>query len=136
MGGKNPPPGASPHLPRVIVPKGGLGTSDRRITYSKVFRWQTPKGDGLAPKQVEVAGSFTEWQKVPLVHDAGQGTWQITIHDIPGNRTHHYMLLVDGLPAADSHSDGYALPQGPIEEQHAIMTPRGARVFMLFAQTK
>jgi hypothetical protein len=46
------------------------------------------------------------------------------------------MILVDGKPAYDRYNDGLALPQGPEEERHQIMTDNGPRVFMLFAQTK
>ncbi len=64
------------------------------------------------------------------------GSWQVALHDIGGNRTHHYMLLVDDHPAQDKHCDGLAVPHGPEEEKFAITTFRGPRVFMLFAQTK
>ena len=46
------------------------------------------------------------------------------------------MLLVDGLPAQDKNCDGLAIPHGPQEQQYALTTPRGPRLFMLFAQTK
>jgi hypothetical protein len=58
------------------------------------------------------------------------------IHHIPGNRTHHYMLLVDGKPVDDQNADGMAVPHGAQEEQYQLMTARGGRVFMLYAQTK
>jgi len=83
-----------------------------------------------------VVGSFTNWEKVPLIYDRARDTWQVTLHDIRNNRTHHYMILVDGKPAYDKYNDGLAFPQGPEEEQYQIMTDKGPRVFMLFAQTK
>ena len=107
----------------------------RGQTFTKIFRWRLPEGQPK-PGKVEIAGTFTHWQKMPLVPDRIPGTWQITLHQILFNRTHHYMLFVDGKPVQDKHCDGLAVPHGPVEEQHALQTPRGPRVFMLFAQTK
>ena len=115
----------------VRIPK-----SDRPQTFTKIFRWQLPAGQTQEPATVEVVGTFTKWQKVPLVHDAARRTWQVTLHDIPCNRTHHYMLLVDGKPVHDEHCDGLAIPRNAQEAQYALTTARGPRVFMLFAQTK
>ena len=58
------------------------------------------------------------------------------LSDIPNNRTHRYMMLVNGQPIYDKYNDGLALPQGPEEEQYQIMTDKGPRVFILFSQTK
>jgi 1,4-alpha-glucan branching enzyme len=85
---------------------------------------------------VEVIGTFTQWQKVPLQRDAALGSWHATIHQIPSHKTHHYMLLVDGTPTHDTHSDGLAIPGGPEEEHWAIPTEKGPRVLMLFSMTK
>jgi hypothetical protein len=60
----------------------------------------------------------------------------VTLHDVPCNRTHHYMLLVDGQPVRDEHCDGLAIPRTSQEAQYQLTTPRGPRVLMLFAQTK
>ena len=46
------------------------------------------------------------------------------------------MLLVDGKPTYDKHCDGLAVPHGPDEEKYAVMTDKGPRVMMLWAQTK
>lgn len=62
--------------------------------------------------------------------------WHVTLRDVQGNRTHHYMILVDGEPVYDQTCDGLAVPLGPQEERYQIMTTRGPRVFMLFGQTK
>jgi hypothetical protein len=105
-------------------------------TFTKVFRWRLPEGQTQKPAKVEIAGTFTNWQKVPLLRDSAQNTWQVTLYQIPFNRTHHYMLFVDGKPAQDKYCDGLAIPHGPQEEQCALPTARGPRVFMLFAQTK
>jgi hypothetical protein len=113
-----------------------LKKADRAQTYVKVFRWRLPEGQTHKPTRVEVAGTFTNWQKVPLLRDGAPGAWQVTLHNITCNRTHHYMLFVDGKPVPDKHCDGLAIPRGPQEEQCALPTARGPRVFMLFAQTK
>ncbi len=88
------------------------------------------------PVRVEVAGSFNGWQRVPLKRDRISGVWQATLAEIPGNRTHSYMLLVNNRPVADKHADGLAIPHTEEEKQHALTTARGPRVFMLASQTK
>jgi hypothetical protein len=108
----------------------------RGHSFSKVFRWRLPDGQTRAPATVEIVGSFTNWQKVLLTRDSAQDAWHVAIHQIPINRTHHYMLLVDGKPVHDKHADGLAVPHGPQEEQYQLMTARGGRVFMLYSQTK
>jgi hypothetical protein len=105
-------------------------------TYAKVFRWRLPDGHTTEPISVEVVGSFNHWQRVPMVRDSVLDAWHVTLHHIPGNRTHHYMILVDGQPVQDKHCDGLAVPHGAQEEQYAIQTVRGPRVFMMFGQTK
>jgi 1,4-alpha-glucan branching enzyme len=107
----------------------------RKQAFSKTFRWQLPEGHAGTPAKVEVAGTFTNWEKVPMDRQVC-GSWQVALHQISGNRTHHYMLLADDKPIQDRHCDGLAIPQSPEEEQFAIATVRGPRVFMLFAQTK
>ena len=103
--------------------------------FSKIFRWQqeTP---GPLPVKVEIAGSFTGWERKPLKYDRTNGVWQLTLENIPGNCTHNYMLLVNGRPTADKNSDGMAVPHTPEEKKHQLDTPRGPRVFMLFSQAK
>ncbi len=109
---------------------------DRQQVYSKVFRWRLPDGHTQTPESVQIVGSFTHWQKVDLLRDSTTDAWHTTIHHIPGNKTHHYMILVDGQPVNDRNSDGFAVPIGPQEEQYQLITDRGPRVFMLFAQAK
>ena len=109
---------------------------DPRDTYSRVFRWRPcSKFSGVAVN-VEIVGSFTAWQTVSLTHDPLQDTWTATIQGIPGKRTHHYMLLVNGAPVHDPGCDGFALPMSFEEEQYALQTNKGPRVLMLFSQTK
>ena len=112
------------------------GASDRKQTYSKVFRWRLPDGHTHEPQTVEVLGSFTAWKRVPLSKDSLLGAWTATVHHIEGNRTHHYMMLIDGEPCPDKNCDGMAVPSGPHEERFALKTERGPRVFMLFGQAK
>ena len=107
-----------------------------KAAYSKVFRWRLPDGQTTEPTTVEIVGSFTHWQKVPMLRDSALDAWHVTVHHIPGHRTHHYMFLIDGKPAYDKNCDGLAVPTSPQEEQFQLMTPRGPRVFMLFAQAK
>ena len=75
--------------------------SSRSQSFAKVFRWRLPDGQTVAPKTVEIVGSFTGWQKVPLTQDGVLDAWHVTLHNIPSHQTHHYMLLVDGKPAPE-----------------------------------
>ena len=109
---------------------------DEKQVFSKVFRYRVPDGETKEPKSVEVAGSFNHWQKVPLIHNGKLDGWHVTIHHIPGNRTHHYMLIIDGEAAMDHTCDGLAVPHGPTEGKFVLNTEKGPRVLMLFAQTK
>ena len=86
------------------------GFPERTQSFAKIFRWRLPAGQTRAPASVEVVGSFTHWQKVPLTRDRELDAWHVMIHQIPGNRTHHYMLLVDGKPVNDRNADGMAVP--------------------------
>lgn len=114
----------------------GQDPNERRQTFSKIFRWRLPDGQTHDPATVEVVGSFTHWQKVPLVRDGVLDAWHVTLHHLQGNRTHHYMILIDGKPTYDKTCDGLAVPRGPDEERFQVMTDKGPRVLMLFAQTK
>lgn len=105
----------------------------RKLVFSKIFRWHPAKGH--APVKVEVAGTFTDWKKVPMTREISGG-WHLALQQIPGNRTHHYMFFADDQPVQDRHSDGLAVPHGPEEERSSIPTARGPRVFILFSQTK
>jgi hypothetical protein len=105
-------------------------------TFSKIFRWQPSDPRAPTPASVELAGSFTDWRVVALTRDTVTNTWQVTLHGIPGNRTHRYMLLVNGEPAQDKNCDGLAVSEGFEEQQFQLMTARGPRIFLLFAQAK
>jgi hypothetical protein len=110
--------------------------AERKLTFTKIFRWYLPDGQTHEPSTVEIVGTFTNWEKKPLIYDRAMRTWHLMLQNIQGNRTHHYMLLADGKPVEDGHSDGTAIPNGAQELQFAIATARGPRVFMLFSQTK
>jgi hypothetical protein len=135
--GRGPRKGA-PLVPEP-EPTGLAPRADRaepKATYSKIFRWRLPDGQTHVPNTVEVVGSFTHWQKTPMSRDSALDAWHVALHHIQGNRTHHYMLLVDGKPAFDKTCDGLAVPHGPEEERFAMPSDKGPRVMMLFAQTK
>lgn len=44
--------------------------------------------------QVEITGSFTNWQKVPLTPTGSEGYWEITL-EVPTGE-HRYSFIVDG----------------------------------------
>lgn len=104
--------------------------------FSKIFRWQPSNQNSPEPLSVELVGSFTDWHVVALKHDVITNTWQLALHGIPGNRTHRYMFLVNGESASDKHCDGLAVPDGFEEQRYQLMTAKGPRIFLLFAQTK
>jgi len=135
------PAGHKPQTKTTAIPvvspfKVAIKRADKPQTFTRIFRWRLPAGQAQQPATVEVAGTFTRWQKVPLRQNATDGAWQVTLRDIACNRTHHYMLLVDGQPVKDANADGMAIPRSPQEAQFALATERGPRVFMLFAQAK
>lgn len=133
-----PPPGQGGAVKSkpAIQPPSRVQPAARKPVFSKAFRWRKPNEQTPDPAVVEVAGTFTKWQKVPLARNGAPDAWQVTLHDIPAHRTHHYMLLVDGQPVYDPGNDGLAAPAGPEETRFQLMTDRGPRVFMLFAQSK
>ena len=135
--GRKPAYKGSPLIPEPLSEAPGhREPSERKQVFSKVFRWRLPPGQMHAPQKVEVVGSFTHWQKVPMVHDGALDAWHVTMHHIQSNRTHHYIILVDGHPVFDKTCDGLAVPRGVDEERYQLMTDKGPRVMMLFAQTK
>jgi len=132
----------SPQKVRPTIPKipsrmvFRVKKAERAQTFSKVFRWRPPAGQTQKPATVEVVGTFTQWEKVPLVRDGAPDAWHVMLHSVPCNQMHHYMLLVDGQPVPDEHCDGLAVPCDSREAQYQLMTERGPRVFILFAQAK
>ncbi len=112
------------------------GAERGKPVYSRVFRWRLPDGQTEEPASVEIVGSFTHWQKVPLVRDSVLDAWHVTLHHIQGNRTHHYVMLIDDKPTYDKNCDGLAVPHGYDEERFQLQTDKGPRVLMMFGQTK
>lgn len=108
----------------------------QRTCFTKVFRWQAPAEQTPQPNTVEVVGSFSGWRKIPLRYEPPSRTWQVSLNDIESNRTHRYVILVDGKPTYDKTCDGLVAPQTPDEAKWGIETPRGLRVMLLFSQTK
>jgi hypothetical protein len=137
-GGRGPHKGGPllPERPASVRPPASRSGAEQGQTYTKVFRYRLPDGQTEEPQSVEVVGSFTHWQPVPLHRDGKVDAWHVSLHHIQGNRTHHYMLLVDGKPTMDKTCDGLAVPHGSPEEKYAIPTDKGPRVLMLFAQTR
>jgi hypothetical protein len=113
-----------------------IGKPEQRTGFTKVFRWPVPPDQTPQPTTVEVVGSFSGWRKVPLNYDAPSRTWQIILNNIEGNRTHRYVILVDGKPSYDKTCDGLTTPQNPDESKWQIPTAKGPRIMLLFAQTK
>ena len=122
-----------PAIPHPLNGPSGLKTNP---TFNKIFRWEPADPASPPPAMVAVVGSFTDWQPVPLKKDRSSPAWQLALSQIPGHRTHRYMLLVDGQPAPDPLADGLAVPETAPERAWALNTPRGPRLFMLFSQTK
>jgi len=123
--------------PAAAVPRPlGRAPGDRKPTYSKVFRYSPAHTHDHDLQRVEIVGSFTNWHPVPMTLNKQDHTWQVTLNSIEGNKTHHYMLLVNGHPANDKLCDGLTVPHGDIEHRYALTTPRGPRLFLMFAQTK
>ena len=112
------------------------GKSQQRFGFTKVFRWPVPAEQTPQPTTVEVIGSFSGWRKVPLSYDPPTRTWQIILNNVEGNRTHRYVILVDGKPSYDQTCDGLTAPQTPDEAKWQIATPKGPRVMLLFGQAK
>lgn len=128
-----------PHTPAAARPATAARSAHSKQqapTYSKTFRWNSPAGSTVVPKSVELVGSFSGWRPVPLSYESKVNSWTLTLDQIPGNKTHHYMLLVDGQPTTFADSDGSVAPASFEEAQYQLETPRGPRVFLLFAQTK
>ena len=107
-----------------------------RFGFTKIFRWPVPAQQTPQPTAVEVVGSFSEWQKLPLTYDRPSRSWQLILNNIQGNHTHRYVILVDGKPTYDKNCDGLTAPLSPQEAKWQIETPKGPRVMLLFSQTK
>ncbi len=121
--------------PAVKIPLH-YGRREGQQTYTRWIRWPVPAGLEPTPTSVEVVGSFTDWHRLPLVYDPATRSWNAAVQDIVANRTHRYVILVDGKPSYDSTCDGLTLPQEQEERRYQIQTGKGPRVMLMFGQTK
>jgi len=48
-------------------------------------------------KKIEIAGSFTNWQRIPLQPDGSTGYWEITLEIPPGEYAFSYILDGDRI---------------------------------------
>ena len=123
-------------IPSAVPRRREAEAHEARTGFTKVFRWPVPDGQTPPPTRVEVVGSFNGWRKVPLSYDSPTRTWQVALDNIEGNRTHRYVMLVDGKPSYDKTCDGLIVPKTPDETKWQIATPKGSRVMLMFSQTK
>ena len=134
-----PPPRSHPAAPEPAVrpAPGGKAAAVPKPTYVKVFGWRLPEGRSQEPaKRSKLSAPLQTGSGAADARQQSGHAWHVTIPHVPAHKIHHYMLLVDGQPAHDKNSDGLAVPHGPQEQQYQLMTGRGPRLFMLFAQTK
>jgi len=121
---------------RKAPPQTKPETRDQQYVFTKVFRWPVPADQTPQPTKVEVVGSFSDWQRVPLAYDKPTNTWLVTLNNLKNNHTHRYVILVNDKPTYDKTCDGLTVPESPAEAKWQIETPRGPRVLLLFAQTR
>jgi hypothetical protein len=114
----------------------GMALPKRAPVFNKIFRWEPADPQSPPPSSVAVAGTFSDWQPIPLKKDRASHGWQLQLDNLPGNQTHRYMLFIDGQPANDTNADGLAIPETEQEKAWALTTARGPRLFMLFSQMK
>lgn len=105
-------------------------------TFAQTFRWCPRSEKSGQPRSVAVVGSLTRWRPVPLTRTPDGHAWQVIIQGIPGNRTHCYSLLLDGIPTFDDACDGFVVPKEPEEERYQFDTRQGPRLCLLFANAK
>ncbi len=117
----------TPHRPRTEP-------VDQQIGFTKIFRLPVPREQSPQPTTVEVVGSFSDWQRVPLAYNKPTRTWETAL-SLKNNHTHRYVFLIDGTPAYDETCDGLTAPQSPTEAKWQIPTAHGPRVMLLFART-
>jgi 1,4-alpha-glucan branching enzyme len=85
------------------------------------FRFEAPDAS-----QVQLAGSFTEWQAHHDMHQSAPGIWTITVPLSPG--VHDYAFIVDGDrwtpdPYAPTVNDGF----GGTNSRLALVLPEAPR---------
>ena len=72
---------------------------------------------GALGRQVQIAGSFSNWQPIDLIHDAEAATHAIRL-DLPPGR-HEYRLIVDGTWTADPYNTDWILSE--FGEPHSLV---------------
>ena len=72
---------------------------------------------GALGRRVEVAGSFSNWQPIELVHDTQSATHAIRLVLPPGR--HEYRLIVDGTWTADPYNTDWILSE--FGEPHSLV---------------
>jgi hypothetical protein len=61
------------------APTGAKPPAERKLTFTKIIRWRLPDGQTQEPATVEVVGTFTNWQKTPLIYDRAMRSWQVML---------------------------------------------------------
>jgi hypothetical protein len=108
-------------VPKMPMSAGGAGQKPAgpKPTFTKVFRWRLPDGQKPEPATVEIVGTFTNWQKVPLLYDRVQGAWQVMLQHT--RRQPHTSLYAAGGrkagPRPALRRSGHSA--GPVEEPYA-----------------
>lgn len=123
-------------MPIVTVTAPGRPRYPNGNTFSQTFRWRPSEPGAPRPASVAIVGSLTHWRPVALGQPRADDAWQVILRGIPGNRTHRYVLLVDGQPTADDSCDGLTPPVDANEREYQVVTPHGPRVCLLFSNTK
>ena len=72
---------------------------------------------GALGRRVQIAGSFSNWQPIDLIHDAEAATHAIRL-DLPPGR-HEYRLIVDGTWTADPYNTDWILSE--FGEPHSLV---------------
>lgn len=110
---------------RSSAPRPALPTASRCETRGSrpVFgRTLTESGvefvqPGALGRRVQIAGSFSNWQPIDLLHDAEAATHAIRL-DLPPGR-HEYRLIVDGTWTADPYNTDWILSE--FGEPHSLV---------------
>ncbi|MFG0244077.1 MAG: AAA family ATPase [Phycisphaerales bacterium JB054] len=93
--------------------RGSRPVFGRKLTESGVEFVQP----GALGRRVQIAGSFSNWQPIDLIHDAESATHAIRL-DLPPGR-HEYRLIVDGTWTADPYNTDWILSE--FGEPHSLV---------------
>lgn len=105
----------SPALPAAspCETRGSRPVFGRTLTESGVEFVQP----GALGRRVQIAGSFSNWKPIELIHDADAATHAIRL-DLPPGR-HEYRLIVDGTWTADPYNTDWILSE--FGEPHSLV---------------